>query len=492
MGLLKFKLPSTSWSVEDLRQAYVLGPDGTPMPGDVAIRGSELHIRRVNNESGRVVVPWRIEGFGRLMLNTATLPERMQPYDLVVELARGTLNDLQNQLVIWQNEIQISNELRALMSRARNHFARAATSRDEPLVSQEESARALRDGVLAGRQLAETYSAQLLERRRDEGPAFKTRLAIELGSTSRPQPWWTYIPDAFTAARVDMSWRTIAAESGQYRWEVPDAQIHWCRKHRIKPSAGPLIDLRPGALPDWLWLWQGDYEEIHTQAVDFVRHALSRYRGKVATWHLVARPASEPILDLSEEQQVRLTARLIQVARTVDPDAQLIVDFDRPWRDWMVRSNFQLGSLHLADALARADLGLSGVGLEIVPGFEPWGSPRRELLDFSRLLDLYYKIDLPLHLSIALPSHIADSPGRDAAQLDLRQWPATPTPELQRDLAARWIALAFVKPYVSSICWLEASDMSPRLYPGCGLFRLDHGRQPAFDWLTGFRRRFLP
>src|SRR5262249_3609488 len=151
------------------------------------------------------------------------------------------------------------------------------------------------------------------------------------------------------------------------RWDTSDTQLHWVRKRRLTPSAGPLIDLRPGALPHWLWLWQGDFEEIASQAADLVRHALTRYRGKIAIWHLVHPPASQEVLGLSEEEQVRLTARIIQVARQIDPDAQLIVDFDRPWADWMSNNNFQLGPLHLADSLARADLGLSGVGIEVAP-----------------------------------------------------------------------------------------------------------------------------
>jgi hypothetical protein len=491
MGLMKFKLPAASWSEEDLRQAYVLGPDLSPGPGEAVIRGSELQIRRAATESGRVIVPWRVEGRGRLLLNTATLPERYEAYDLAVELARGTLNDVQNQLVAWQGQIQMPAELAKGMAVARHHFARAATSRDDPATAQDAAARALREALRAGRMLTETYTAQILQMRRASGPGLGTRLAIELGTSSRPQPWWSQVPDAFNAARIDAGWRSVAPESGQYRWDVPDAQLHWARKRHLKVAAGPLIDLRGGALPDWLWLWQGDYEEISAQAIDFVRHALARYRGRIPTWHLVARPVSNPVLDLSEEEQVRLTARLVQVARAVDPDARLIVDFDRPWGDWMAGGEFQLGPLHMADALARADLGLSGIGLEIVPGFVPWGSPLRELFEFSRLLDLYARIDLPLHVSLAFPSHVADSPARDLGRLDLRQWPATPTPELQRQWAEHWVALAVAKPFVHTVCWMEASDASPRLYPGCGLFRLDGGRQPALDWIAAFRKAML-
>ncbi|GIW87019.1 MAG: hypothetical protein KatS3mg108_1343 [Isosphaeraceae bacterium] len=491
MGLIKFKLPLTSWSEDDVRQAYVLGPDLSPTPCDASLRGSELIIRRSAVESGRVVVPWRVEGRGRVLLNTATLPERFEAYDLLVELARGTLNDVQNQLFAWQDQIQMPPELNQLMARARRHFAQAATSRDTATLAQESASRALRDALEAGRILTQTYTSQVLQARRSAGPGLGTRLAVHLDTSSRPHPWWARIPEGFNAVRLEAGWRTVAPEAGQFRWEVIDSQLHWARKRHLKISAGPLIDLRYGALPDWLWLWQGDYEEISSQAIDYVRHTLARYRGRIPTWHLVARPGSNAILDLSEEDQVRLTARLVQVARTVEPDARLIVDFDRPWGDWMASGEFQLGPLHLADALARADLGLSGIGLEIVPGFVPWGSPLRELFEFSRLLDLYARIDLPLHISLAFPSHVAESPSRDLSRIDLRQWPSTPTPELQRDWTEHWLGLAVAKPFVHTVCWVEACDAAPRLFPGCGLFRGDGSPQPAFDWICAFRKAML-
>lgn len=492
MGLIKFTLPSTAWSEEDLRQASILGQDRTPTPAQVEIRSGELLVRRPVNESGRLIIPWRVDGFGRLILSTATLAERFEPYDLCVELARGTINDIQNQLADWQHQgLVISGELRRLLSTARHHFARAATSGDQPAQAQSEAERALRSGLQAGRLLTESYASQVIERRREQSPRLPTWLGVDLGAASKPLPWWSAVPDAFNAARIGVSWRSIAVDAGNFRWDVPDTQISWCRKRHLLPVAGPLIDLRAPALPDWLWLWQGDFEEILNQATDFVRQAITRYRGKMAAWHLVARPAAQDVLGLSEEEQVRLTARLIQVARSADPNVPLVVDFDRPWGDWLATSTFQLGPLHLADSLARADLGLSGIGLEVVPGFMPNGSPLRELFEFSRLLDLYALIGLPLHIMLAFPSQVIGPTTENFARLDLRQWPQRPNEESQRDWASRWVSLAIAKPFVQSVEWLEPSDGEPRLYPGCGLFRADHSRKPAFDWMSSIRKQLL-
>jgi hypothetical protein len=426
------------------------------------------------------------------MVSTATLAERFEPYDLLVELARGTLNDVQNQLSEWrQLGLIISPVLEAQLSEAKRQFGRAATSRDLPDEAALAAMASLRGSLQSGQLLTESYTAQVLEKRLEGGARLPTLLAVALNGYPKPQPWAATIPEIANAARVRCDWGSVSREAGRFHWELPDAQIHWCRRRRIVATAGPLVDLREGALPDWLWLWDGDVEEITNQAVELARAALARYRGKVAVWHLIQRPASAEILGLSEEDQVRLTARLLQVARQVDPDAHLVVDFDRPWADWMAGSTYQLGPLHLADSLARADLGLSGVGLEVAPGYAPWGSPMRGLFEFSRLLDLYALMNLPLHVSLALPSVPASAPSSHHARVDATSWPAAPDEGMQREWGERWFALAAAKPYVRTVTWLEVTDQSPLMFPGAGLIRRDGTAKPVVDWMRRFRHDVL-
>ena len=185
-------------------------------------------------------------------------------------------------------------------------------------------------------------------------------------------------------------------------------------------------------------------------------------------WHVVARPASQEILGLSEEEQIRITARAVQAARQADPAAQLSIGVDRPWAEWMSSSHFQLGPLHLCDYLLRSDLGISSIGIEIAPGFTNPGSHLRDLFEFSRLLDLYSLLNVPLHLFMAIPSASGPDPAADPTiQVDVAQWPAPPDEAMQATWAARWLALGLAKPFVRSVTWHQASDhaaarLSPR------------------------------
>jgi hypothetical protein len=495
MGVLKFRLTPADLASRrpDLRKAFFSGQDRTPSRTTVEVRPGSLICQRDNPESGRVNVPWPVTGFGAPVVATATLGERAEPYDLGVELARGKLNEVRNQLADWQlMGLRTTPALNHWLKEAQVAFAKAATSRDLPETAEAAAQASLVGSFHAGQCVIESYMHQVLERRLDSSKKLSTLMSCGLEGDPKPSVWAPPLLKAINCARISCDWAKLAPVEGKYRWEDSDAQLHWCRRRRLIPTAGPILDFRARSLPDWLWLFEGDFEEIQNMVADLVRHAVGRYRGKVVFWHVAHRVACSDVLGLSEEQQIRLTAKILQVAHNADPNAQLIVDFDRPWAEWMATSGFQLGPLHLADSLARAELGLAGVGLEIAPGFSSPGSLMRDLFEFSRLLDLYALINLPIHVTISIPSGSEPLPSSpDSAAVEPHQWPAEPDELHQREWAAGWVALAVAKPYVRSVTWRQATDATPGLFPHTGLFRADGSAKPVLDWLIDFRERYL-
>lgn len=495
MGLMQFRFhpPEIAARLPELSSAYVTGQDRTPGRGAVEVRPGLLVCQRESPESGRLHVPWPVRGHGVPVVATATLAERQEPYDLAVELARGRLNDVRNQTADWAMlGLQVPPALESVIGEARRAFARAATSRDDPTTAAAQAQLSLAASLRACDVLMDSYIEQVLRRRREYAQRLPTLISCTLSGDPRKSPIAETLRPCLNATRIDCTWARLAPSEGRIRWEEFDSQLSWTLSNRLVPTAGPLIELRPGALPDWLWLWSGDFDEILGMAVDVVRQAVTRYRGKVAIWHLVHRAGTGEILGLSEEQQVRLTARLIQVARQADPQVQLVVDFDRPWADWLSSGPFQLGPLHMADSLARAELGMTGIGLELAPGYGSPGSHLRDLLDVSRLLDLYALVNLPLDVTIVLPSGAEPDPQADAGiEVRADQWPRPLDERRHRKWASRWIALAVAKPYVRSVNWAQASDSTPHLFPHGGLLRADDSPKPIVDWLRQFRGDYL-
>jgi hypothetical protein len=494
MGQLKFRLPPTlaEHRVSDLRKSYVTGLDRTPSRINVEIRRDMLICSRGTTESGRLFVPWAIDGFGVPIVGTATLNERPEPYNLAVELARGKLNDVRNQMADWkQMGLRVSELLEEVISESLKAFLKAATSRDDPATAFSSAQKALVLASDASQQLIEAYVAQVLQNRLASGK-LPTQLTIGLDGDVSSSDWAAKILPSFNAVQIKSDWKSLAPNEGKHRFDEVDAQLAWATRQKLAVQAGPLIDLRPGSLPDWIWLWSGDFDSILGMAVDVVRQTIARYRGKIPVWHLIHRAGTADILGMGEEDQIRLTARLLQVARQADPAAQFVVGLDRPWAEWMGSSGFQLGPLHLADYLARAELGMAGVSLEIAPGFSAPGSHMRDLLDFSKLLDLYALLNYPLYLTIAMPSGAGpDAQGDPNVHVERDQWPATPSDAAQAAIAARWVALAVAKPFVRSVTWKQLDDGAPHQYPHAGLIKPNGAVKPLLDWLKTFRSELL-
>jgi hypothetical protein len=103
MGQMRFLVPRPEQISELAVQcAYLAGMEGIPWRSVNRCEGDLLIIERELNESGCLFIPWDEENHGRLVLSTATLMERDQPYNLPVELARGTINRLRHQASEWQ------------------------------------------------------------------------------------------------------------------------------------------------------------------------------------------------------------------------------------------------------------------------------------------------------------------------------------------------------------------------------------------------------
>ena len=103
MGLTTFHVPQTDRLTEDaVRDCYMQGIDAIPWQSKNSLDGNTLTIQRSSSESGNLFIVWPVRERGKLTLSTTYLRESDQPYLLPVELARGTVGRLRNQIEAWQ------------------------------------------------------------------------------------------------------------------------------------------------------------------------------------------------------------------------------------------------------------------------------------------------------------------------------------------------------------------------------------------------------
>jgi hypothetical protein len=475
-----------------LEHVHMCGQDELPWFGRAYFSGNQLIVERNESDSGRVLVPWRIGDSGPVLIGTSTLMEREQPYLLEVELARGMVNCLRNQLAQWEMMgLVMPAALRALITEATVQLARAATRQKQPGDAAEWAEKSLVSSAEAMDQLAAEYSQQALALRRGQPRPLASWFGVHLGSQVPKGNVARQVAAAFNMVAVPLSWRRIEAVEGRRLWDQTDAQLEWAQSTGLRVSAGPLLELDDRGVPDWTYLWEGDFNSLLAFMLEHVRAAVERYRGKVHLWQVAARMTHGHALGLSEEARLQLAAKAISVVRQLDSNTPLIVSFDQPWAEYLASEQLDLAPLHFADALVRADLGLSGIGLELNVGYHPGGSIRRAPLAISRLLDMWSLLELPLQVALTFPSAADDDPQADSKVRVFTSAEDAVTPESQRGWVERHVPLLLAKNVVQVVVWNQLSDAAPHHYPHGGLFDAAEKPKPAFESLKKMRRKYL-
>ncbi|MDW8039075.1 MAG: hypothetical protein RMI90_13705, partial [Thermoguttaceae bacterium] len=471
------------------QQAYLAGIDRIPWPCRVEWNQGELVIERHVSDSANLYIPWPVEGVGVLMLSTATLMEREEPYHLPLELARGKLAQVRNQLGEWEVVGLVApEELRRLISEATRQLAEAVLEPPGSEQSTRAAEQALRLAVEAADRLASCYAEQVLAVRRRGGSKLPTWVGVELDNAFLDEGTGGHLLPAISAACVPIVWHDVEAREGTYQWEVADELIGWCRKNQLFTITGPLLQLNRRSLPDWTYLCEDDAEAFGAFAQEFVQAAVRRYRGQVQLWIAASRINVPAHLSLSEEERIRLTAQVIQWIRSADPQTPVVVGFDQPWAEYLAQREMDFPPLHVADTLLRADLGLHGLLLEMNLGYQPGGTFYRDLLEISRQLDHWAMLGAPLYISFCAAS--SDQPDPLAHYGNRRPPPGT-SPRSQQLWISRLVPLLLAKPYIQGILWNHLRDYLPHDYPHAGLFDLRRQPKPALRTLAALRHAFL-
>ena len=219
---------------------------------------------------------------------------------------------------------------------------------------------------------------------------------------------------------------------------------------------------------------------------------MTRYRGKVNLWQCAARLNAGCGLALSEEQRLRLAVLAIETIRATDPRAPIVIMIDQPWAEFMSRQEVDLSPLHFADALVRADLGLAGLGLEINLGYYPDGTQARDLLDFSRHLDRWSSLGLPLLVSLTVPSsEQPDAQARGESRAIAYAAGMPLCPESQQHWIEQFLPLMLAKQPVQGITWNQLLDSQPHDFPHGGLFDAKDQPKPALDAIKAIRQKYF-
>lgn len=493
MGMMKFLLPAglTGDATRELeRTSTAGGQDNMPFPTEVQFGPDLMTVSRSLDESCCLYAPWEVDGSGRVMARSATLMERGQPYQLLIELARGKLNQVRGQVSDWvMGGLQLTDVLSEQIQRAAQAFVQAVIAGgDNAAVAN----RALAESFRAADVLAQTYVSQVFQLRHERQPTLDTALGCRLPTSLPHESRASILQQTFNAVCLPFSWDELEPEEGRYAWETADALTAWAQASGLRLQGGPLLDFSGHHFPEWFWRRKRDLATVSGLLCEYVESVVQRYRGTIRTWQITAASNASQLLARGDEELLWLTVRVAEAARQIDPGLEFVLGIAQPWGEYLVNKEHTHSPFVFADTLVRSGLKLAALDLEMVMAVMPNGSYCRDLLEASRLMDLYALLGVPLQVTLGYPSSAGpDSLAASDQIVEGGHWRGGFSAAVQAAWAAEFAALAVCKPSVRSVQWVHASDAEPHVYPHCGLIDAQGNVKPAAEVLRTLRTTHL-
>jgi hypothetical protein len=498
MGTLSFQLPALladDPSRHELERSCVTGgQDNMPFPTDACVERERLVLSRCVNEAGsmQIQAPWQIDGIGQLMICSATLMERQEPYHLGVELARGKLNQLRTQLAEWtQGGLIIPEALTAQIRAATHSFSQAIMAQpnaEAARLAQE----SLKLACKASHELAHVYMRRVFELRHERQPKFDTWLSCRLETDRPADDLVAPFTHAFNAVAMPFHWQEIEPQRHQYSWDKHDRLADWAHEQGLKIIGGPLIDFGGRHLPEWIWDNANDLTSLSAVLSEYVDTIVRRYHTRIRTWQISAGSNCAGVLARHDAELIWLTLRLAETVKRVQPNLDVIVGIAQPWGDYLAEQERSKTPFIFADDLLRTGIKLAALDLELIMGISPRGSYCRDLLDASRLLDLYALLGVPIQATLGYPSSSAASELSCPDQrVNLGNWRGPYSEATQADWVIAFGPLMLCKPYVRGVQWAHWSDAEPHQFPHCGIVGAGGQVKPTLARLTQLRAEHL-
>ena len=504
MSSIVLRLPAnlSERAVKALAPAYFVGlPDYMPWITQNVVGDGQISSEKEIPESGCMCVPWFLPNSVdelpspllrsklALMLSTATLAERPEPYRLAVELARGRVNQLRNQAADWQSGgLEMPKALDEAIRNASRTFGKAVCqSKDADADADSEEALLL--ALATGEDLVTEYITQVMTARTVRTPRLPTLLGCNVPA---PNEQTDLVKSAFNTLRAPLNWRDIEQKEGTYNWEAFDAWMAWAKPLEKTIEIGPLFDMSPSRLPAWLPEKLGDPQAVANLMLDFLEAALERYRDQVKFWMLTCGMNDPSLLELDEEESLWLNTQLYAAAQQTHPNGEFSLGLAQPWGEAVARGTPAYSPFVYADALMRSRVLLSSLDLELVFGVTPRGSVGRDRLDLSRLFDLYALLGVPLRVTLGVPAAGgADPHGDPAYQMNPLYGPDAWTSETQAGWVDALSQLIICKPFIASLTYSHFSDAQPHRFPNVGLLDQRGEARPALAKLRALREKYL-
>jgi len=462
---------------KDCSLIHIVGSDRMVQRTRVVKSGEDLTLDIKGKEGVKVKVPFRNEGRTPTLLSTCALrTDNPTPYRLLLEIARGSLLRIKN--LTWacrDANIELSESIRQAEKDAVTFFAEAVVCPQDSNLSDENALKSLSRSLDGLDQLEPifTQASNKANAAADSQRAFLRGLILERPPTAKVDP---LLQLPLNTVVVSPSWKQCEPESGKFKWNYVEKTLDTVIEKRLTTMMGPIIQLDEMNTPEWLYLWENDFEEMISAAMRYAKAVVEKFGDRVNLWYCAAGINDELAIKLREEERLRLILGVIQAMRQTGTRIPLLASFSRPWGEYMAETERELAPIHFAEELVRARLGVTGIGLELNFSNQSPGTYFRSYFDIEEMLNFWSLLGVPLFISLSVPSSWRPDSKAHYSSDSESEPPERISRRTQREYVAKILPALLSHPQVQGVFWNQVSDEAPHRFAHAGL--LDQQGQP--------------
>ncbi len=477
----------------DLSTAYLVGSDAVPIRGEFTYANGEIICRKRAAGPAALTLMWETKHFGSVMLETTRLPERDEPYILNLELARGRVMRLMQKREEWGLfDITEAAAVNEKAIEARDLLLEAITHQEDPAKASEFADKCLQMVMPLSEQAALTHADLLLQRRiatkNFPRGAFGVRVDHAISSEAYRR---LMLPNA-DFVRLPTYWKAIEPQEQVFAWAAIDEWMDFLRRARVPVVAGPLVRFTEPAIPEWLYIWEHDYETVRDLMYEHIDRVVTRYSPQVAFWNVLSGLHVNAQFSFTFDQLMDLTRMAVGLVKKINPKARTMIELTQPWGEYYATNQRSIPPLLYAEMIVQSGITFDMFGVQLRFGIPRDGCWQRDLFQISCLLDRFAGFGKQVMISaLQVPSSPVETAagGGAAAGVWRKPW--------SEALQAKWLEavtdIALSKPFVEAICWHDLTDgqIKTLSVPNGGLAHGDLTPKQSLKTWSSLRRAVL-
>ncbi|NIA21059.1 MAG: hypothetical protein GWP05_03590 [Anaerolineaceae bacterium] len=496
--MLKFIVPADNEGAAewDTSTAYLTDSEDQPVRSEIRLRGDTLFCRKRAEGLAALVLPWTVPDYGRVLLSTTHLAERDQPYNLLVELLRGQVLRSWRKKDDWGYAYRgPTPEFSAGFDDVKSRMARAMSLAPSSAEANAVAAEALKEILQLGEDLTLEHARRGLVYRRNQRLLVDLDFGCRVDLDCRDKSYQERLFESFNYATLPLDWRTVEPREQEFQWEPLDYWIDWLGAKGMAIKAGQLLRFRDSCVPDWVYIWEGDFDSIRDYAFEHALRCVKRYANRIEHWDVATGFHVENCLKFSLDQIMEMTHMSARVVKKNAPQATAVLDIVMPWGEYQASNPRSIWPLRYVEMCVNTGLEFDAIGLQIFMGAE--GYYCRDIMDISSLLDVFGSFGKPLHVTaVGVPSAVEPDP-LDESRGKLAVAPAGLWHEpWSQATQSRWVDcfynIAVGKPLVRTVCWTQLSDRQGHFFPHAGLLDARLEPKQSYAAMLGMRKEIWP